>query len=654
MIGHATVQTLLLVGAGLLANAAVLEKMLGDAEGPAPGSSVDEALRSSPERGPHLGSLSWEEEPGGRFPAESQPGTTEQTVSGSLLTVEKATEIISVDTEMQMDSEPKGATPGTKESDHAGVPGTKITDRAATLGTKSADRATTPGTKVAGHTAHNPQASSTALSVPETSGGEARLSSAEEAGSREMLSIDDGQQGAYSTKTPFLKPPGLPTQTQAEETAESLGPFLTGTLSTDGLELKLTAVPGDVQTSTPTTLEAHFPLTPNSYRGPATTAVGPLQPSPPGEEREPAPSQPLEAEQGVFDITSVSGASQQDGVLEKEGGPLFTDLEAGPTPLSGSVRISARPLDHTVSEDMAFGLDSEGTLFPENLPLLFEPLDDVDPEVMATMPPGGSLMTLQPSSEMQSEVELVDLATADADPSISDESLPAPSDSLSLPWQMSGSEIPNAVSTPVLLSLTAPPSDFPPKHGSRNPEEYGAADAATESHPIFTNAPPPSATGQTVLTTVAKTTGLLLPKPMSGLEELEYEEEHDEEEEDEDTEDSEEDESQEEDMEPPVPPPTPPAYSRIPRPPLWVQRNHGLVRSWVEKIRDEAGYVSGMLAPVGIGIAGALVILGILYSIRAVHRKRRNNIKQQRRKQRQMTSRQDQAMLLADSSEDEL
>ena len=53
-------------------------------------------------------------------------------------------------------------------------------------------------------------------------------------------------------------------------------------------------------------------------------------------------------------------------------------------------------------------------------------------------------------------------------------------------------------------------------------------------------------------------------------------EEHDEDEEDEDTEDSEEDESQEEEMEAPVPPPTPPAYSRIPRPPLWVQRNHGL------------------------------------------------------------------------------
>lgn len=107
----------------------------------------------------------------------------------------------------------------------------------------------------------------------------------------------------------------------------------------------------------------------------------------------------------------------------------------------------------------------------------------------------------------------------------------------------------------------------------------------------------------------------------------------------------------------------------------------------------QAGYVSGMLAPVGIGITGALLIVGALYSIRMIHRKRRNSFKHQRRKVRQPevntplhfitcyylfhwlsridlvssikfifppqqprepgTSRQDQAMLLADSSEDE-
>lgn len=97
-----------------------------------------------------------------------------------------------------------------------------------------------------------------------------------------------------------------------------------------------------------------------------------------------------------------------------------------------------------------------------------------------------------------------------------------------------------------------------------------------------------------------------------------------------------------------------------------------------------------MLAPVGIGITGALLIVGALYSIRMIHRKRRNSFKHQRRKVRQPevstllaslalaifkiddpcyfeyfldlplqqprepgTSRQDQAMLLADSSEDE-
>lgn len=46
----------------------------------------------------------------------------------------------------------------------------------------------------------------------------------------------------------------------------------------------------------------------------------------------------------------------------------------------------------------------------------------------------------------------------------------------------------------------------------------------------------------------------------------------------------------------------------------------------------KAGYVSGMLAPVGIGIVGALLIVGALYGIRMIHRKRRNNLKHQRRK----------------------
>ncbi|XP_039545975.1 armadillo-like helical domain-containing protein 4 isoform X2 [Pimephales promelas] len=122
---------------------------------------------------------------------------------------------------------------------------------------------------------------------------------------------------------------------------------------------------------------------------------------------------------------------------------------------------------------------------------------------------------------------------------------------------------------------------------------------------------------------------------------------------DEDEEESEE-ESEEDLMESTLAPHTRPPYSLIPPPPIWVQRNQGLVRSWVELIREKAGYVSGMLAPVGIGIAGALLLVGALYSIRLIHRKRRDSFKHQRRKPpREVRSGPDNAMLLADSSEDE-
>lgn len=47
--------------------------------------------------------------------------------------------------------------------------------------------------------------------------------------------------------------------------------------------------------------------------------------------------------------------------------------------------------------------------------------------------------------------------------------------------------------------------------------------------------------------------------------------------------------------------------------------------------RLQAGYVSGMLAPVGISISGALLIVGALYGVRTLHRKRRNNLKYQRK-----------------------
>ncbi|XP_058521355.1 armadillo-like helical domain-containing protein 4 [Ochotona princeps] len=167
-----------------------------------------------------------------------------------------------------------------------------------------------------------------------------------------------------------------------------------------------------------------------------------------------------------------------------------------------------------------------------------------------------------------------------------------------------------------------------------------------------------------------------------GLDQLESEEideEEDEEDEDEDEEDEEEDEddkdadsldesldddaelpmftvpgvtSQEPGLEQDNMGPMEGATYQVPDAIEWKQQNQGLVRSWMEKLKDKAGYMSGMLVPVGVGIAGALFILGALYSIKVMNRRRRNGFKRHKRK-REFNSMQDRVMLLADSSEDE-
>uniref|UniRef100_A0A8C3T8M6 Armadillo like helical domain containing 4 n=1 Tax=Chelydra serpentina TaxID=8475 RepID=A0A8C3T8M6_CHESE len=87
----------------------------------------------------------------------------------------------------------------------------------------------------------------------------------------------------------------------------------------------------------------------------------------------------------------------------------------------------------------------------------------------------------------------------------------------------------------------------------------------------------------------------------------------------------------------------------------WEQQNQGLGKSnsSLLSLRGGAGYMSGMLVPVGVGIAGALFILGALYSIKIMNRRRRNGSRRHKRKQREFNSMQDRVMLLADSSEDE-
>ncbi|XP_072424910.1 uncharacterized protein [Chiloscyllium punctatum] len=80
---------------------------------------------------------------------------------------------------------------------------------------------------------------------------------------------------------------------------------------------------------------------------------------------------------------------------------------------------------------------------------------------------------------------------------------------------------------------------------------------------------------------------------------------------------------------------------------------HDQVRNWLEKIKDKAGYMSGMLVPVAVGVAGALFILGALYSFKVMNRKRKSVFKRRETKPKDFTSMQDRVMLLADSSEDE-
>ncbi|XP_024234186.1 armadillo-like helical domain-containing protein 4 [Oncorhynchus tshawytscha] len=332
---------------------------------------------------------------------------------------------------------------------------------------------------------------------------------------------------------------------------------------------------------------------------------------------------------------ALTGSSRQD-----DPDSLWTE----PLQQNGAVDASAPPLQDA---------STEGTMSSEDLPLIFEPFDDVTPEgagvATAVLAPGNSQLSVSMSNTgmLLSEVEFDQVGTGDTGPSrIPPLVLP----DWTSPWQTSGAEI----SEPICPS--GPPIDPPPSE-TEQPGGRETIQNPEETPPTSEPNPTSIASQQIIMTTVTKTTNL--PVVKSGLEELESEEETEVDEEDENTEELE--DSEEEQKETPIPAPTRPPYSLIPPPPVWVQRNQGLMRSWVELIREKAGYVSGMLAPVGIGIMGALLIVGALYSIRMIHRKRRNSFKHQRRRKTRHTEQprepssngQDQAMLLADSSEDE-
>ncbi|KAK5853168.1 hypothetical protein PBY51_006982 [Eleginops maclovinus] len=321
---------------------------------------------------------------------------------------------------------------------------------------------------------------------------------------------------------------------------------------------------------------------------------------------------------------------------------------------------AARPGDvDTVvppSEDEA----TEGTMSSEALPLIFEPFEDVTAEGAAaaeamaavTAVPGSAQPPAAMATGGMHQVDLDQLVTVETDSDGPSHALPLLMPDWTSPWQASGGELLEPIGS-------LGPSLSERRGGAEDHSERGDVRTANLKDNLPTNGPSFSSI-QHDMTTVSMATHHPVHKSRSGLEEMESEEETDEEDDDENSEESMEDDSEEDLTETPKTFSTRPPYSLIPPPPLWVQRNQGLMRSWLELIREKAGYVSGMLAPVGIGITGALLIVGALYSIRMIHRKRRNSFKHQRRKVRQPeqprepgTSRQDQAMLLADSSEDE-
>ncbi|XP_076016238.1 uncharacterized protein armh4 isoform X2 [Genypterus blacodes] len=358
--------------------------------------------------------------------------------------------------------------------------------------------------------------------------------------------------------------------------------------------------------------------------------------------------------------TPLSGWGQEGVTLSTlldpllpEMGPNLMSREGGPDSLwTEAARPSGVDTMVPLSQDDA----TEGTMSSEALPLIFEPFDDITPEAAAaiTLVPGGA----QPPAAMAtggmplSEVDLDQLVTVETDSDGPSHAPPLLIPDWTSPWQTSGAELlepinPSGPSVSQQQVGTEPgPSEAPPER-----------DAERTKLPHTTR--PSLSSAQHALTAVTMATHRSVSKSRSGLEEMESEEEaneeEEEEEEEENSEESEEEESEEDLAGTPKTASTQPPYSLIPPPPVWVQRNQGLMRSWVELIREKAGYVSGMLAPVGIGITGALLIVGALYTMRMIHRKRRNSFKHQRRKQPRepSSSRQDQAMLLADSSEDE-
>ncbi|XP_032804289.1 armadillo-like helical domain-containing protein 4 [Petromyzon marinus] len=81
---------------------------------------------------------------------------------------------------------------------------------------------------------------------------------------------------------------------------------------------------------------------------------------------------------------------------------------------------------------------------------------------------------------------------------------------------------------------------------------------------------------------------------------------------------------------------------------------HGyVIKSWVRELRSKVGCMSGLLVPVGIGVAAAAFMLLAVYGLRAAATRRWRRSVKRRPQKSDTTSTQDRMMLLAGSSEEE-
>ncbi|KAI1895538.1 hypothetical protein AGOR_G00107280 [Albula goreensis] len=510
---------------------------------------------------------------------------------------------------------------------------------------------------------------------------------------RERSEIEETGLEAETAKTFLIKQPGPLNKSflnttdngKVTESAFQRGTPLESVLSSEETRSRQTVAMGSIEQSTPSvsntqesdvapshsTAFSHSYLVTSPNPGSSTTGGSPAwsEPHEAGHAlTEPYQDGTQDMEQEVTASISAREALPRDSEVGKGSIPSSIGPDPETTlPFTVTAKVETGAMDGDEDlKSMALGQDSKALPTTEDIPLIFEPLGDAPSEAAVTAFPGGSQLVSQSSGTTSthgalSRPELVSTVMAHGAPSLSEAPPPALSSGPLLPWQMSGTEMSDAVSPSVLPLLSAPPPNLPQDHGILNSKELDMTNTpagTAEASPISFKTQQHKPTAPTPPRTAAMATSVPPPRHKSGLEQLESEEEHDDEdEEDEDTEESKEVESKEDMTEVTTVAPIRPTYSHIPyhfhSGPIWVQRNQGLVHNWAEKIRDKAGYVSGMLAPVGIGIAGALFILGALYSIKVMHRKRRNGYKRQRRKHREPSSRQDRVMLLADSSEDE-